>query len=718
MSDLIQIKTGTLSSAISADDTLLSDSNGSEFGVTDDRSSGVGDVRGWFGDPDGLSFTGQHTAETRGIWATPGDLDTGLSGKVPTTRTVNGHALSSNVTVTATDVGLGNVDNTSNATERAATATLANKTLTTPVINSPTGLVKADVGLSNVDNTSNVTERAASATLTNKDLTSGTNTFPTLNQDTTGKSAKTDALNSATTIVNVAAATAPSSGQVLTATDSTHATWQTPAGAAVWGSITGTLSSQSDLNTALGGKVPTTTTVNGHALSSNVTVTATDVGLGNVDNTSNATERAATATLTNKNLSSGTNTFPTFNQSTTGSAATLTTPRAIYGNNFDGSAALTQVIGSAFGGTANGFTKFTGPATSEKTFTLPNASATILTDNALVTVAQGGSGAGTLTGILKGNGTSAFTAVTAPSGALVGTTDTQTLTNKDLTTSNTFPTFNQDTTGKSAKTDGLNSATTAVSVSAATAPSANQVLKATDSTHATWQTLAESDVTNLVTDLGLKAALASPALTGTPTAPTASPLTASTQIATTAYVDASTFEAQPAWHSVKAWSADPSLMQGGTIIPTGGVLNVVRIWTPVAINITTIYTHCTATSAGLTNAGFALFAANGSLLQSVVASAGANLTQFQTAGLKSVTISSQAIAAGASFFIGFWFTTGTSLPTLLRGSNVTQGGAVINLGLSSSNFRWSTADTGLTTTAPSPMGAQTSIATSWWVAVA
>jgi hypothetical protein len=42
---------------------------------------------------------------------------------------------------------------------------------------------------------------------------------------------------------------------------------------------------------------------------------------------------------------------PTLNQSTTGSAATLTTPRAIYGNNFDGSAALTQAIAGTYGGT-------------------------------------------------------------------------------------------------------------------------------------------------------------------------------------------------------------------------------------------------------------------------------------------------------------------------------------------------------------------------------
>lgn len=101
--------------------------------------------------------------------------------------------------------------------------------------------------------------------------------------------------------------------------------------------------------------------------------------------------------------------IPTLNQSTTGSAATLTTARAIYGNNFDGSTALTQIIASTYGGTGNGFTKFSGPATTEKTFTLPNATATILTDNAAVTVAQGGSGraTGTTAYALVATGTTA-----------------------------------------------------------------------------------------------------------------------------------------------------------------------------------------------------------------------------------------------------------------------------------------------------------------------
>lgn len=49
-------------------------------------------------------------------------------------------------------------------------ATLLAKTLTSPVISTPTGLVKGDVGLANVDNTSNATERAAVRSLTNATL--------------------------------------------------------------------------------------------------------------------------------------------------------------------------------------------------------------------------------------------------------------------------------------------------------------------------------------------------------------------------------------------------------------------------------------------------------------------------------------------------------------------------------------------------------------------
>jgi hypothetical protein len=77
---------------------------------------------------------------------------------------VNGYT--GTVVLAKSDIGLSNVDNTSDATKNAASATLTNKTLTSPVINTPTGIVKGDVGLGNVDNTSDVNKPVSTAQLT------------------------------------------------------------------------------------------------------------------------------------------------------------------------------------------------------------------------------------------------------------------------------------------------------------------------------------------------------------------------------------------------------------------------------------------------------------------------------------------------------------------------------------------------------------------------
>lgn len=55
---------------------------------------------------------------------------------------------------------------------------------------------------------------------------------------------------------------------------------------------------------------------------------------------------------------------------------------------------VSGILPGANGGTGNGFFAVSGPATSLKTFAFPNASATVLTDNAVVTLAQGGTSAG------------------------------------------------------------------------------------------------------------------------------------------------------------------------------------------------------------------------------------------------------------------------------------------------------------------------------------
>lgn len=89
---------------------------------------------------------------------------------------------------------------------------------------------------------------------------------------------------------------------------------------------------------------------------------------------------------------------------------TITTPAM--------SAPLTVANGGTGAGTLTGILKGNGTSA--------------VTAAAQLAVADGGTGAGTLTGLLLGNGTSAFTTVTAPSGTVVGSTDSIELTNKTI----------------------------------------------------------------------------------------------------------------------------------------------------------------------------------------------------------------------------------------------------------------------------------------------
>lgn len=94
---------------------------------------------------------------------------------------------------------------------------------------------------------------------------------------------------------------------------------------------------------------------------------------------------------------------------------------------------VSGILPSANGGTGNGFAKFSGPTTSEKTFTLPDATCTILTTNTAVTVAQGGTGQTSYTNgqLLIGNTTGNTLAkgtLTAPAAGITITNGTGTIT--------------------------------------------------------------------------------------------------------------------------------------------------------------------------------------------------------------------------------------------------------------------------------------------------
>src|SRR5205085_9811319 len=97
-----------------------------------------------------------------------------LANYVLKTTTVNGHALSANVTVTKSDVGLGNVDNTADASKPVSTAQAAADTVVanaaaaalashTGNTSNPHAVTKSQVGLGNADNTSDANKPVSTA---------------------------------------------------------------------------------------------------------------------------------------------------------------------------------------------------------------------------------------------------------------------------------------------------------------------------------------------------------------------------------------------------------------------------------------------------------------------------------------------------------------------------------------------------------------------------
>jgi hypothetical protein len=124
-------------------------------------------------------------------------------------------------------------------------------------------------------------------------------------------------------------------------------------------------------------------------------------------------------------------TFPRFNADNTVSSLSAADFRTAIGAG-TGGGTVTSVGGT---GTVNGIT-LTGTVTSSGSLTLGGTlSGVNLASQVTGTlpVANGGTGATTLSGVVIGNGTSAFTVKTNPSGAFVGTTDTQTLSAKTIT---------------------------------------------------------------------------------------------------------------------------------------------------------------------------------------------------------------------------------------------------------------------------------------------
>jgi hypothetical protein len=164
-----------------------------------------------------------------------------------------------------------------------------------------------------------------------------------------------------------------------------------------------------------------------------------------------------------------------------------------------------------------------------------------------------------------------------------------------------------------------------------------------------------------------------------------------------------------------AWAFDMAISVSGSA--TGlGVLTMSKVHLRAPASVTTMTTYVNTAGAGLTNVGFGLYrASDRTLIASAVNAGGATAAAFQGTGTKPVTITAQALAAGA-YYVGFWFT-GTTAPTLARGNS---GGSALNAGttlVSGNGLRFAAADTGLTTAAPATFTQTGNAPAAYWVAL-
>ena len=186
--------------------------------------------------------------------------------------------------------------------------------------------------------------------------------------------------------------------------------------------------------------------------------------------------------------------------------------------------------------------------------------------------------------------------------------------------------------------------------------------------------------------------------------------TVATDVATKAYVD-NPSDWRPIDYGFVSWSFDLANI-ASQLAPAAGQAQVIKLKVPQGGSITNIILGVGTAGATLTaGRNFAAIYQDNALLGVTSDQS----SEWNSIGLKVMPIDGGPITVNAGTVDILFWATGTTRPGFVRGTSTSN--VILAGGLTGTDLRFATANTGLTTTAPATIGTKTVITIAYWAAI-